>query len=312
MNRTCNPNNSKSQDHGYECNPITGRWNKKKVVNPKSLDDNYEYNMKTKRWIRKKLMMPINLVNRHIDELINTRIPKTMKKVIKNNPGVLNKPYNEVFKALNREGSFKNTSAAGLFYTFMCKHMEKSCPLDCDLEGTSWCKFNQKDVFYYESKGLVYCYNICELCRIIHNAFISTDNSHLVRVPMLKVPKDVYTNKVMDRHFIQNLKERLKTIRETNLFDMHPELAYFFRNYNAFYDDPAIQKLMEDDYPNKVQLSRAIQRFFTRSGELEWKLGRVAFRYGDARTTEHARWVFKEGKHPRNIFRYVFYKYKNP
>lgn len=67
--RNCNPRHPKASDPDYECNMITGRWNKKKVekrveantphipcsMRSKFADDpNYECNHRTGRWIKKR------------------------------------------------------------------------------------------------------------------------------------------------------------------------------------------------------------------------------------------------------------------
>jgi len=231
----CNLNNPKARDNNYECNPLTNRWVKKKVVikqktagncnpkNPKALDINYECNPITNRWIKKKLTH------------------KTKE----------------------------NTTEKTKRWHNKCKEMEQKCPMETDLSGDSWCSLEPKDVFYYVKNGRRFCYGVNEIFSIIHLGFTARDTSYEVPPLRLQLPRDSYDRSPFTKDFFVEFTKHIKKHKQ---LPIEPEVCYFLKYFREFYNDRKIRPFLNQTNPPKVQLSNTIDHFLLKHKDVDINL----------------------------------------
>lgn len=268
----CNPKNPKANDPNYECNPRTNRWIKKKLpitktinktkekvktcnpTNPKANDPNYVCNPHTNRWIKRKLP-----------------ITKTRKEKIKKD------------KVKTKE---KNVSG----WEKTCKEMEKTCPMETDLMGDNWCSLDPKDVFYYVKNDKRYCYGVQEIFSIIHLGFTARDTSYEVPPLRFQLPRDSYDRSVFTKDFFTAFRKHLQ---KHGQLPQEPEVCYFLKYYQQFYDNPLIQNFIPQLNPDKVKLSDTIDKFLMKN------------RYIDINLVT-GQWYWLRNKKPQDLKKFIF------
>lgn len=170
--------------------------------------------------------------------------------------------------------------------------MEKTCPMDTDLEGDNWCSLQQKDVVYYKEDGNVYCYKVVDVLKIIHREFTALDTSYQLPPLRLNLPRDSFNRSVFPLKFIDAVVKKIK--RNTITADVaFPEVMYFLRHRNRFYR--TLQSFLTQREPNKVQLSQAIERFFTASRDLTMQ----------RQTRDQIKWNFRTNVPVRRLYDYI-------
>lgn len=170
--------------------------------------------------------------------------------------------------------------------------MEKTCPMDTDLEGDNWCSLQQKDIVYYNEDGNVYCYKIVDVLKIIHQEFTALDTSYQLPPLRLNLPRDSFNRSVFPLKFIDAVVKKIK--RNTITADVaFPEVMYFLRHRKRFYQK--LEPFLTQREPNKVQLSQAIEGFLKGSRNLVMKRD----------TRNQIRWDFKNRVPMAGLYHYV-------
>jgi hypothetical protein len=177
-----------------------------------------------------------------------------------------------------------------LHWQTTCKEMEKSCPMETDLTGDPWCSLEPKNVFYHVKNGKHYCYGVDEIFSIIHLGFTSRDTSYEVPPLRFQLPRDSYDRSAFTKDFFTAFQKHIKKYGQ---IPQEPEVCYFLRYYQQFYDDPTIQPFLSQLNPDKVKLSDAIDKFLMRH------------RYIDINLVS-SQWYWLTNKRPRNMKRFLF------
>lgn len=113
----------------------------------------------------------------------------------------------------------------------------------------------------------------------------------------------------LGKKFIKNYRDRILQVRDNKLLGLFPEVAYFLKHYEEFYNNKTIQRLMKETNPNPVQVSNVLLNFLQKKNELRWVEQITNMRLGDDNIVEHVRWEFQHGKTPKNLIRYIENKY---
>lgn len=296
----CNPNNPKAQDPNYSCNPATNRWVKKKgtvvktnktgncnPTNPKAQDPIYECNPTTNRWVKKK---PINKEKEKV--ALVTMIVEKVKNMLtktKTKDKTKTKTKNKT-KSKDKTKTKSKDKTNEKTWDNECKKMEQECPMETDLSGDTWCSLNEKDVFHFKDNNKHFCYGVLEIFSIIHMGFTARDTSYEVPPLRFQLPRDSYDRTPFTKKFFV---EFMKHIKKHKQVPTQPEVCYFLKHFENFYNDPVIQPFLTQKDPNKVPLSNAIDQFLLRFREID-----INFH-----TSE---WYWLQGKQPRNMKKYLF------
>lgn len=170
-----------------------------------------------------------------------------------------------------------------------CKEMEQKCPMETDLSGDPWCSLSEKDVFYYKKDNKHFCYGVDEIFSIIHLGFTARDTSYEVPPPRLQLPRDSYDRTPFTADFMTKFRDHVRRHRHT---PHHPEVCYFLKHVDGFYNDRAITPFLHRSNPDKVQLSNAIITFLMRHREIDFNL-------------HTDKWKWMPGKKPVSMIRYL-------
>lgn len=294
----CNPNNPKAYNPNYRCNPLTNRWVKDTTGNktvsvkekigcdPRSLhanDPSYECDRETLRWMPADEIIKRDIIRAHpflaaIHNIQNKPLHQVLGLV--ENHGFQKSKQKTKQKIQHKTGTWQKT----------CKEMEEKCPMETDLSGDNWCSLEKKDVFYYTKDGKRFCYGVEEIFSIIHLGFTARDTSYQVPPLRLQLPRDSYDRSAFTKEFFKSFK---KHIKKHGQVPKEPEVCYFLKYYNEFYNDKDIQPFLNQTDPNKVQLSNAIDRFLLKHRTVDINMNT-------------SKWSWLAGKEPRNKRTFLF------
>lgn len=140
--------------------------------------------------------------------------------------------------------------------------------METTLVGDEWCSLSQHTIIFQKHGETVYCYPVDDLLKIIHEGFTAVDTSYQEPGPLrFKPPRDSFNRTVLP---LEVMNELVKKVTEQQLRRCTPDVLYFLRHRKRFYHDLK-NVLSHTDTISPVDLSRAIQDFFTSSGQLTIK-----------------------------------------
>jgi hypothetical protein len=163
---------------------------------------------------------------------------------------------------------------------------------DGTLQSQQWKDVSKENVIQFSG----YCFTLPEIYGMIHRAFTSTDTSYGIPPLRLQIPSEPFGRIPFTLEFFLQLRKKIKE-NKIETIPTFPDVLYFLRFVRKFYaPDGPIHRFLSMGDPSKVEVSRAIENFLTKTPV--GNPGLEMHRRGERANTEIS-WTFKDPQERR-------------
>jgi hypothetical protein len=163
---------------------------------------------------------------------------------------------------------------------------------DGTLQSQQWKDVSKENVIQFSG----YCFTLPEIYGMIHRAFTSTDTSYGIPPLRLQIPSEPFGRIPFTLDFFLQLRKKIKE-NKIETIPTFPDVLYFLRFVRKFYaPDGPIHRFLSMRDPSKVEVSRAIENFLTKTPV--GNPGLEMHRRGERANTEIS-WTFKDPQERR-------------